>query len=200
DWMATRSIVAFLLEAEALADRGEPRAEGAIRSLLPARPVEGHALLARYLLRRGRRAESLAELERALVEYRRDPWPWPDFMARVLELVLEEAHDAASARRLLPAVSEPFAVGMLEASRRGLCLQLAYRAGGDACRAAYRALEPNPVWEEEVLRDRARCYRRTGDPLAQRAARDLQWFVDHRAATLPELLRSRPAPPAPQSR
>ncbi len=193
NWMAENSIVAFVLQAEALADRGDPRAEGPARSLLPTRPVEAHALLARYLLRRGQRAEGLAELERALVGYRRDPWPWFDLMRRLLDLALEQATDEESARRLLAAVGEPFSVGVLESRRALVHLQLAERVGGDACRAAFRALEPHPIWDEEVLRKRARCYLRTGDPLARAAMRDLQWFLDHRPPTLRELLPAQPS-------
>ena len=192
-WMAENSIVAFVLQAEALADRGDPRAEGPARSLLQTHPVEAHALLARYLLRRGQRAEGLAELERAFVGYRRDPWPWFDLMQRLLDLAVEQATDEASARRLLAAFSEPFAVGLFERRRSLIRLQLADRAGGDACRAAFRALEPHPLWEKELLRKRAQCYLRTGDPLARPAIRDLQWFLEHRPPTLQELLPARPS-------
>jgi len=182
------SALAFVLAAETLAERGDPRAEGMARSLLAERPVEGHALLARFLLRTGRRDEGLVEVERSLVAYRRDPWPWRDLMRRLLDLVLETATDGAAARVLLPALSEPFSVGLFDSKRTLLRIQLAERAGGDACRAAFRAAEPNPIWTEELLRARAACYARTGDPLAEAAARDVAWVVAHRPARLDELL------------
>src|SRR5205085_3167328 len=64
------TLVGFLVYVEGLAERGDPRAEAMARSLLAERPVEAHALLARWLLARHRRGEAGVELAQALIGYR----------------------------------------------------------------------------------------------------------------------------------
>ncbi len=182
------SPVATLLAAEELAEQGDARVVALARSLLPGHPVEAHALLARWCLRSGRRDAALGELVQSLVGYRRDPWPWPPLMRRVFDLADEAGRDPAAARRLLPALTEPFAVHLFEINRRLTRIILSERAGGGACRAAFHELEPYPLWVEPLLRQRAACYAEVGDPLAERAEADLRQYVDDRPATVGELL------------
>ena len=181
-------LVPRLLLGEQLAERGDDRAAAIARALLPERPVEANALLARWHARAGRHAEAVAALEQALVAYRRDAWPWPVLMKRTLRLTLEVGNEPVAAARLLRAVEEPFAVRLLERDRVLVRLGLAARAGGAACVAVLHELEPHPVWEEPFLRQRALCYAQAGDPLAARAQRDFERFVDHRPPSLREAL------------
>jgi spermidine synthase len=184
-----------LLVAEGWAELADPRVLVVVRELLADRPVESGVLLARWHLRSGRPAEAAAHLERGLVAYRDDPWPWPMLTGRALRLAHELGKDPALARRLLPALSQPFAVRMHEQRRVWTRAMLALRVGGDACRAAFNAYEPWPLWDESFLRLRLHCYRKTGDPLAEASARDLARFLDQRPSTLKELLESPATPP-----
>ena len=186
--LARSSVVALVLLGEELAERGDDRAAAIARALQPERPVEAAAVRARWHARRGRHAQAVAELEQALLGYRRDPWPWPALTKRMLALAGEVGRDAPSAAKLLAAAAEPFAVHMHERDREALRLALAAYAGGDACLEALHDLEPNPLWEEPFLHQRAVCYAQAGDPLAERARRDLESFIEHRAPNLREAL------------
>ena len=195
--LARSSLVALVLLGEELAERGDDRAAAIARALQPERPIEAAAVRARWHARRGRNAQAVAELEQALLGYRRDPWPWPALTKRTLALAGEVGRDAPSAAKLLSAVAEPFAVHMHERDREALRLALAAYAGGNACLDVLHDLEPNPLWEEPFLRQRAVCYAQAGDPLAERARRDLESFIERRAPSLREALaRASAAMPA----
>lgn len=187
--MPPLSLIDLLLVSEGYAERGDDRASAVAQQLLADRPVEANALLARWHLRRGRVAEAATHLSRALEGYREDPWPWPGLMKRTIALAPEVARDPATARGLLPGLSQPYSVKLHDRLRQLVRIDVALRAGGGACRDAYRELEPYPVWTEKHLRTRLACYRATGDPLAGGAARDLGRFLDRRPPTLGEQLR-----------
>ncbi|HEV8631882.1 MAG TPA: fused MFS/spermidine synthase, partial [Thermoanaerobaculia bacterium] len=182
------SLVGLLVGIEALADRGDVRAAAAAQQLAADRPVEADALLARLAWRRGERDAAVAHFVRAFTGYRHDPWPWPLLMERALFLALEMGREPALGERLMPALGEPFAVRMLERSRLRALAGIAARVPGQACRQPFHRLEPYPPWEESLLRDRATCYRRTGDPLAEQARRDLERFDSARSLTVAERL------------
>jgi spermidine synthase len=184
------SLVGTLNAAEQLADAGDEHASILADALAPEHPIEAHAVRARWHLRNGRRDEAIAELEQAFVAYRTDPWPWPAFMRRALALASEAGREPAAARALLPALEQPFAVHLLDGTRRVTALELAQRTGDASCVAILHSLEPYPIWEEPILRQRAACYARAGDPLAARAADDLAMFLGVQPPSVRDVLPS----------
>jgi spermidine synthase len=191
------SLIGLLLSGEQLADKGDDRVRIVAASLLPERPVEAAVLLARWHLRQGRQEQAVAALEQGLIAYRRDPWPWPALMERALSLAVEMGKEPPAARRLLAALSQPFAVRMFELDRQLKRVTLAARAGGSSCRSVFHDLEPYPMWSETVLRQRALCYARLGDPLAERAAADLGRFRRQRPPRLAEVVAGTGTSPPP---
>ena len=182
-----------LLLAEGWAERGDDRVAAFVRDNLAHRPVESAVLLARWHHRNRRPVEALEHVQRGLIGYREDPWPWPALMGRALRLAVEIAATPEQARRILPALERPFAVHMHEQERKWSRAMLSMLAGGEACREPFRALEPWPPWELPLLTMRLRCYRELGDPLARVAERDLDRFHGERAPDLREHLLLAPA-------
>jgi hypothetical protein len=83
-----------------------------------------------------------------------------------------------TAPRLYEALSSPFSVRGVEQERRFSRAAVA-RSGllWTECRDAMASLEPHVPWRPDILRARAECYERTGDPRAREAAADLQEFL-----------------------
>jgi hypothetical protein len=172
-------LVEIALFAEGLAERGDPEAAPYIRGLGAAVPAEADAATARLAYRRGLPDVAADALVSAFTRYRTDPWPSQDAMARGLSLarVIAAAHPPA-APRLYEALTPPFAVRALEQQRR-FARVLVARAGGlwKECAEASTSLEAHLPWRPDMLRARAECYERTGDPRARQAARDVQQFL-----------------------
>lgn len=167
------------LVAEALADVGAPEAPAAIAEIAKALPIEAKVCTARYLFRAGQPEAAVDELEDAFRAYRRDPTPNYAVMGRALELAEHlGALGKRIARRLAPALKEPFALRAHEEARIKVRLRLAHGAGLDAAIDALHAFEPNVPWERDFLVRRRDVYGRAGDPLADQAQLDLERFLD----------------------
>lgn len=178
--------VELFIVAEALADRGDERALALIDELRKRQPCEADAILARIQMRQQDHSGAAQSLERAFLQYRRDPWPHPLVMDRALEtavLVAREDPTGGLAVRLYEAMKEPFAVFVLEEERRVRLVDIAALREPERCNAAMvaalRALEPHVPWHREFLIRRRDCYARAGDPLLRRAQRDLNEFADN---------------------
>ncbi len=174
--------------AEAAADEEHPAAELWIERLAAYKPVEAVAVRARLRWREGRIDEAVDAIVEAFTAHRTDPWPDPDIMRRahpIAELAAAERPDLAP--RIYEALSQPYAVSMLDAVRRLTALSVARRFPEGACNpsviATLETFEPWPPWRRDHLDMRAECYSRTDHPLAAEAARDLL-----------ELLADQPAP------
>jgi hypothetical protein len=162
------------LVAEGLAEAGREDALGPIEKLHAAQPIEADVALARLRLRQGGRAEAAELISRALVAYRRDPWPSPMIMRRAVDLAMNLSDGAPDvARQLLEAVREPFAVRSLETSRMTAQLWIAFQLHDPArCAAAWHELEPWIPWDAQSLAARRDCYLSAHDERADRALRD----------------------------
>ena len=117
---------------------------------------------------------------------RTDPWIFLPVARRGFQLLSAVASaDRRQARRLLRALEEPFAVLLFEEGRLVTRVNLAARVDflGE-CVAAFAALEPHVIWEEDFLKARRRCYEGREHPLAARAARDLADYQKNAPAAL----------------
>jgi hypothetical protein len=197
------------LFAEGLADSGDAEAAPYIRALAAASPAEADAATARLAFRRGRPAVAVDALVSAFTRYRSDPWPSQYAMSRALGLARQlAAAQPETAPPLYEALGTPFAVRALDDDRR-LSRVLIARSGGlwDRCPAALAPLEQHLPWRPDLLRARAECYQRAGDPRATGASADLEEFVAAQPPprvsptrpgagreTLPELSQARGSP------
>jgi spermidine synthase len=171
--------------AEVLANRGDERAQPLIDKLRIIAPIEADVIAARLLWRRAKPDEAIRTIARALTAYRTNPWPLPVTMRRALEVVagLAEETDAHGLAVLREAIAHPFAVHMLENSRKLLAYEIESAAAGQGrCTpeliAAIHAVEPNVPWQREFLQRRAACYEAMRDPLAVRAKADAASFLE----------------------
>jgi hypothetical protein len=93
-------------------------------------------------------------------------------MDEAMALSLREAF----ASRIYEMMREPFALHLLDESRKHLAFGSALITPGQTCVDALAAYEPNVPWEGTFLALRALCYRDAGNPLAKRAeAEREQW-------------------------
>ena len=78
------------------------------------------------------------------------------------------------ASRFLRVLTEPFAVGNLDETRRATALRLIRIPGMESlCAEAFSTVEPFVYAHEGVLAARVACYARTDDPRRAQAERDL---------------------------
>jgi spermidine synthase len=167
------------LVAEGFAERGSDEALPVIERLRAVQPIEADVAQARLRLRQDRRDEATTLLARAFVAHRRDPWPSPPMMRRALDLVIGLTDGAPDlAARLLPSLSEPFAVSSVDGARRLTALWVASQLPDPArCAAAWHDLEPWVPWDNQSLAARRDCYRLAGDARLDRARHDAEDFV-----------------------
>jgi spermidine synthase/MFS family permease len=173
-----RSEIDLLLVVECLAEVSQVQAADLLPGLHAARPVEAAAISARMFARSGMVAKAAAELQRAFVAFRDDPWVHTMTMARALDLSVELSRaDRALGQKLFEALSEPFAARILEESRKDVRLQIALAVrSSKMCVDAFLEFEPWPPWREAFLRDRCSCYSAAGHELGEAACADLgEW-------------------------
>jgi spermidine synthase/uncharacterized membrane protein (GlpM family) len=170
--------VEITLFAEGLADAGDARAVPYIRTLRDIQLTEAEAATARLALRLGQHELAATTLVSAFVRYRTDPWPSQVSMSHALNL----ADELTLARPdLVPvifeALGQPFAVAALEAARQLMRLSVeSHSRTLSRCHEALAPFEPYIPWRADVLRYRADCYQRTGDPRAPEARADLERY------------------------
>ncbi|HYR29344.1 MAG TPA: fused MFS/spermidine synthase, partial [Thermoanaerobaculia bacterium] len=183
--------------ALALIERGDEDVGEYIDLVRPRQPIEADVILASLLARQGRLDESAQVIHRALVAFRRDPWPDTQVMSAAVTLALRVGRSSPQRARLIhDAMSQPFLVFQQENFRRWALVELApmFDGCGNATLDALRAVEPHTYWVPSVLEVRAECYARAGlGELADRAWLEL---VEYKQSQ-PALVVTPPTAPAP---
>jgi spermidine synthase len=181
----------LVLLAHSLARLGDPRALDYAQQLRELRPLEADAVLAIWHTVR-REAEPALELYLSVFETcRNDPWIYPPLLSEVMESAVGMGRNFPEAgRRIFDALSQPFAVGLLDETR--LRSRLGLAAGPNfepLCVEALAPLEPHPFWEWDLLARRAQCYVLHDHPLKERALDDAAAYL---ATEPPPLLEENP--------
>lgn len=183
-----------LIVAEALAKAGDRRAVTWAGELeVRGRPVEAASARGLFYYSRGEREEATRHLASAFRAARDHPWAHRPALARALGLVTAVGlEEPALGRALFNALSEPFAVRLLEETRLRVRLEV-IRIGDfqDLCVEALEPFEPHVPWEEAFLTLRLRCYQEASHRLERRARAELWSYL--RDAP-PRLVPRRPAP------
>jgi hypothetical protein len=166
---------------ESLADAGDDAAAAFAEQLRPLRPIDADAIEARLQFRRNHHAASAALLQRVFVAARHEPWASVDLLGRSLDVAVILSKQRPYAAPLFRALEQPFAAGQWNDVRRQerALIGADMEGCGPHTIAALRTLEPWPVWEEPLLRQRAKCYG------TREAREDLEEFTNSE----PEALR-----------
>ena len=170
--------VELAVVAQALADAGDESATAYIERLRETRPVEAAVLSAQLLWKQGRLAEATELFEKAFARYREDPWPLSSVMNKVFTSAADIAgRDRGLADRLERALSEPFALSILDEERLQTRYKVATYLDRSRLEDAVVALEPHVPWRRALLSRRARLYESTNNPRAPLARRELALFL-----------------------
>jgi len=170
--------VELAVVGQALAQAGDESAAGYIGRLFVTRPLDAQILLAELRWRQGRFPESADLYEQALTRYRSDPWPLLPVVNRSFVIVADLAgRDPALARKMDAALSQPFAVLLLNEERLQTRYKVATYLDQSKLEEAIAALEPHVPWRKGLLSRRAKVYDATNNPLAARAHRELDAYL-----------------------
>ena len=177
-----------LMLAECLAESRDPRAPQYAQSLAGEQPIETGLTLATWLAVSGRAPEAGERMLAALAAYRNDPWVFRPLVRRSLQVAVRLAREnPALAPRLYGAFSQPFAMNMFRIPRLVSRIQISRAIDAQRlCVDAISPLEPDTPWEEWFLTYRYQCYKAQHHPLAARAQRDLETFLEDAPPKLAE--------------
>jgi hypothetical protein len=147
-------------------------------------PAEAAALRAVYYSKAGNTSQAVESLAAFFGQLARSPWVITLFadpaFAQVGDVVRK---DPAAAQRLYPLLSQPFASYRYNYVRQQARVVTATKIGPQQVVEALAELEPDVTWTPEILEPRAKAYSALNHPLAAQAARDWQWYQEHRRAS-----------------
>jgi predicted membrane-bound spermidine synthase len=177
-----------LLVTDCLASVGDPRTPQYLALLARDHPLEAQLVEAVWHFAAKRPAEAGERLLSALQGYATDPWVYRPLVGRVLPSAEDLAQrEPALGPRLFAAFSHPFVIDQFNDLRLHVHFELAKLIDSQKlCLEGLAPFEPHPRWEEDFLRFREECYRLHHHPLADRAARDLEAFLDKAPPRLAE--------------
>jgi len=171
-----------LLLARCHAELGRPECLELIVGLEQPFPSEVDAVRAIYYWRTGNAAEAAQALEAFYSRLAVDPWVIPVVVETAFSRTIDVAKaDRQAAERLYELLSQPFAMRRFNYLRQLARLRVAEVLGPQLVVEALAELEPHVTWTAEVLEPRAKAYAAVGHPLADRAARDWEWFQRHQS-------------------
>ncbi len=184
----------LLLVGTCLADREDPLAPQVAARLALNQPIEGHFVLARWHTAAGRIREAGEHMLAAFAGYQKDPWVNRRLARETLPLSLHLARqDPALGRRIWQALGTPFAIDMMRHQRLSLRIEISrLLKASDLCVPSLEPMEPHVPWDEKLLRYRSLCYQASRHPLAERARRDLEAFVENEPPELADGLAASP--------
>jgi hypothetical protein len=197
-WVEQRSPIAdptdVLTFADAQADQGSEAALMFLDRLRENNAIEADVVLARLRWRQSRFKDAVDALERALLAYRKDPWPLKLVMERALEMATSiAAADRSTSDRLVNALSQPFSLRLLDERRNEARLYISRlldqpQRCSTASLAALQEFEPHVLWRRDFLEYRARCYEQWSDERTESAKKDLARFVAREVPSLRDVL------------
>ena len=171
---------------EALASmRNEVLLAQVLEDLRPLHPTEAHLLMAQLRAAQERSFEAVVELEAGFERLRSSPWVILSTLRRALKTAERIApEDRSLAERLHKALSQPFAVYLLDEDRRMAMLRVAKHVGKQQVADAFETFEPHVPWVDNFLRERVAAYEAVGHRLTQTARQALDEFESQTPAKL----------------
>jgi hypothetical protein len=185
-----RTLPELTMLAESLAVQGDNGALPHIEKLAPLLPLEADAIRAQVFFAARKGPEATRALVDLFEAFRANPWTSKDLIKRSISRarVVSSADQSKTASLLLyNSLKAPFSVFNSETDRRSALLAIGlYLDGyqpGQYTRSALEMLEPNPIWDREILETRLACYKALNDPRAEQARRDLDEFLRYESST-----------------
>lgn len=185
-----KSLPELMLVAEGLATDGNPFAVSYIDKLAALRPTDAEALRAQFYWKQGRATQACESLQRFFKMAHEDPWPPLQLIKRSLalaEAVAEADRSKAAAQSLYDILRSPLCVWNWEAERKVRLISIARHLDGEKpgqyTASVIETFEPNVIWERYFLEMRKASYAAVHSPRAERAARDLDQFMNEVALT-----------------
>lgn len=177
-----------MVVGEGLAERADDAALEVVAGLPSELKPEMLAVEARLLLRKGDVAGAARSLETLILTLREQPWGETRFIQRALRLSNEVATaDRAAGLRIFDLLQTPFAVYAADYARAMLSIELLDAVGFEGrCQQAFAVLEPHVPFEEYLLKKRAQCYQKTGDPKLGLAIKEWERYMSRELASFSE--------------
>ncbi len=177
--VAPRFLIDLAALALASADVGDLLTMDLVRQLEPWWPLESASITSRYLWRMGEADAAVDQLIAVFAELKSNPWIQTGLLQAALDLSREIAEERPEyAPAFFDVLTSEFAVSVANEDRRQALLFMASMLGPHVTAEVFHQLEPHVPWEYSVLVRRLDVYLATGDPLAERARRDLLRFED----------------------
>jgi spermidine synthase len=188
--------------AEIQASVGAPEAIGTIERLRQFHEGEADVMLAELRFVQGDFEAAAAALESAFVRFRQDPWALPRYTVHAtMRAQMIGSRNPELARRMIAALSEPFAVKVADPQRLVTIAFLTERVDFKGlCGNAFGALEPDVPWAGDFLSLRRRCYEETGHERLALATRELNEYISMEGLRLDSGVSWTAAPAAAQTR
>ncbi len=166
-----------LVRARAHAELGEVECLELLAPIETRYPTESAAIVVVYYWKRKDAAQAGATLAVVFERLAVDPWIIAPLVKPTIGLITQIADaDAPTRQRLFAALAKPFAGYRFEHQRKLARLMIAEELGQEAVLEALAELEPNPPWQEELLKLRAETYAAAKHPLAEKSRRDWEDF------------------------
>lgn len=183
--------------AFALAGSGNPQAEKRIEDVAKYSPAEAAALRGIYAVHSGKKTEDAAgALCESFTLFRTDPWADRKIMEEAIQLAIDLSKSGnAVALKLYDALSEPFAVARLSHEQQLARLRIASATEPSQTNSRSLAMlgtyEPFPIWDNDFLLFRLRCYTELLPSMTSRAQSDWQLFFNNMDLTVRDLVKAR---------
>jgi spermidine synthase len=164
----------------------DERVPAALQKLGDRFPAEAAFLAAHHSEEQGDPVSAAKFLVEAFGHLRTNPWTFLPIVHRGLSSVdrVAAGGTAETAELLYEALAEPFPVMVFEHLRRGMRVNLLQSVDfARHCESAFVPFEPFPVWGEQDLRLRLRCYSETGHPLMETARGELNLYYSNAPPT-----------------
>lgn len=177
-WEAGQKIpdnpIELIRYCEAFAVVGDARIPGLLENFPPDREIEKKIISAWFFFCKGKLAESSDELVKAFLLHRTNPWPIVEIMNRAFSLALKLVKkDSGLAGKLYESLGKAFCLSCNEEARRILLLNISKHLDNKILFEQVQELEPNPIWQENFLVLRLKCYQKISPKHAKSAFDDL---------------------------
>ncbi|MEY3479924.1 MAG: hypothetical protein RIQ71_699 [Verrucomicrobiota bacterium] len=181
---ASANLAELLAVTGAYAGKGDEKASPLIERLRPYSPAAADVLSARLALANKDVPRAADYLKQCFMILRASPWLPVELNELAFRMAVEIGTNSPEhAPGIVEALSQPFAAEAEKSGRlKAACFILAASAPAQAALPFLKAYEPHVPWAREFLTWRRSVYEASDDPLAAKAAADVEEFERNAAS------------------